>query len=206
MTTKVLAVSDNVLPYMQDAEYLKRTYSDVRLLISCGDMSATYLDVIGSILGVPLFYVRGNHDTRYEPGRPGGDNLHQHIRKFDGFSFVGLEGSIRYNRGPIQSTQSEMFTTVLHLLPRLMLMRSMRGYGVDVMVVHSPPWGIHDIPDDPAHQGFKAFLYLMRWACPRYLIHGHIDTWDNRKPTETMYARTQVININPVRLLPLDRP
>lgn len=98
-----------------------------------------------------------------------------------------------------------MFLHVLRLMPRLLWMRSLRGYGVDVLVTHSPPHGIHDLPDDRAHRGFRSFRYLMRVARPRFLIHGHVDTWDNRKATETVYAGTRVININPQRLLSVEQ-
>jgi Icc-related predicted phosphoesterase len=202
---KILAVSDNLLPQLQDPGYLQRSYSDARLVVSCGDMPASYLDVISSVLNLPLFFVRGNHDEHYEPHRPGGDNLHMKFQSYGGFSFVGLEGSIEYNRGRVQYDETGMLARVLYLLPRLVLMRSVRGYGVDVLVTHSPPRGIHDIPGDRAHRGFRAFRLLMLLAHPRFLIHGHVDTWDNRKTTETQYCRTRVININPVRLLSIER-
>lgn len=198
----ILAVSDVVLPQLQDPDYLCRTYAEANLLVSCGDMPASYLDFIGTLLHVPLAYVRGNHDGGYQPGRPGGDDLHGRIRTYGGYSFAGLEGSIRYNQGPVQYTDQEMFLRVLLLLPRLLVMRSVRGYGVDVLVAHSPPQGIHDLPDH-AHRGFKAFRYLMRWGRPHYLLHGHVDTWDRRQTVETVYHQTTVLNINPVTMLTL---
>lgn len=186
---------------MQNADYLQRTYTDVDLLVSCGDMPVHYLDFIGSVLTLPLCFVRGNHDTNYVPPDPGGDNLHRRIRTYGGYSFAGLEGSILYNKGAVQYTNGEMLWYVLSLMPRLLLMRSIRGFSVHVMVTHSPPHGIHDIPTDYAHRGFRALLLLMRWARPKYLIHGHVDTWDNRKPRETMYCKTRVLNINPVMVI-----
>jgi uncharacterized protein len=204
VSLKLLAVSDVVLPQMQDVGFVRRTYPEANLLVSCGDMPVHYLDIVTSALNVPLFYVRGNHDESYESHGPGGDNLHLRIMNFRGYSFAGLEGSINYNQGRVQYTEGQMLSNVLYLMPRFLVMRSMRGYGLDVMVTHSPPKGIHDIPDDRAHRGFRAFLYLIQWACPRYLIHGHVDTWDNRKTTETLYGKTRVININPNKYLTLE--
>jgi Icc-related predicted phosphoesterase len=203
---KILAVSDVVLPQMQDAEYLGRSYDEATLVVSCGDMPASYLDFISSILCLPLYFVRGNHDGSYQPGHPGGDNLHGRILTFKDFSFAGLEGSIRYNQGPVQYTEREMFARVVWMMPRLLVSESVRGYGIDAFVVHSPPRGIHDIPEDRAHRGFKAFHYLMRWARPRYLLHGHVDTWDRRQTIQTVFYRTVVVNINPVTLLDLGQP
>jgi uncharacterized protein len=71
-------------------------------------------------------------------------------------------------------------------------------------MAHSPPLHIHDL-EDRAHRGFRSFRYLMAWACPRWFLHGHVDTWDNRKPTETMYHKTKVINVNPYKLLTLEQ-
>jgi len=198
---KILAVSDVELPQLLNAELLRRTYSDVDLLVSCGDMRASYLDFIGSVLNLPLFFVRGNHDSRPELPDPGGDNLHLRIKRFGGFSFAGLEGSIRYNKGAVQFTEGEMLVNVLRLLPRMLVMRSQQGYGVDVMVAHSPPRDIHDIPDDFAHRGFQAFRYLINWGRPRFFLHGHVDTWDSRRTRETVFCQTRVLNINPYMVL-----
>ena len=200
---KILAVSDVELPQMLSVEYLDRSYADTDVLISCGDMPAAYLDFIGSALSLPLFYVRGNHDTNYIPPDPGGIDLNRRVQKYQGYTLAGLEGSIRYNDGAIQYTEAEMLANVLRLIPRLMLRRWRLGYGVDVMVAHSPPKGIHDLPTDFAHRGFRSFLYLMRWAQPRYLIHGHVDTWDRRRPRETVFGNTTVLNINPCMVVDL---
>jgi Icc-related predicted phosphoesterase len=201
---KILAVSDNVLTQMEDAAYLRRTYSDVQMLISCGDMPAPYLEFITSTLNVPLFFVRGNHDTNYQPEHPGGDNLHQRLVKFGGLSFAGLEGSPRYNREPVQYTESQMFVMVLSMAPRLLLRRWRKGYSVDVMVTHAPPRGIHDMTDRP-HRGFTSMRTLIQLYRPRYFLHGHVDTWDRRRPTTTNFAGTEVININPLKVLTLER-
>jgi Icc-related predicted phosphoesterase len=202
---KILAISDVELPQMHDIAYLHRTFCDVDVLISCGDLSADYVDVIGSALNLPLFFVRGNHDNSYLLPDPGGENLHRHVCIYKGYSFAGLEGSIRYSRqGAVQYTEGEMFANVVRMLPRLMFRRLRYGYGVHVLVSHSPPQGIHDLPDDFAHRGFRSFRYLMAWARPLYLIHGHVDTWDNRKPRETTYGRTKVININPYKVFEIE--
>ncbi len=198
---KLLAISDVELPQMGDPDFMRREYADVELIVSCGDMPMHYLDFIQSVLNLPLFYVRGNHDTQYAPPNPGGDDLHLRFVGFRGVTFAGLEGSMLYNQGAVQYTDGEMTLFVLRMMPRMLFNRARRGFGVHVMVVHSPPRGIHDIPEDRAHRGFRTFLWLMRWARPQYLIHGHVDTWDRRKTRETQFAQTQVININPVMVL-----
>lgn len=200
---KILCVSDTVVSQMENASHLRRRYNDVELIISCGDMSASYLDFITSVLNVPLFYVRGNHDENYYERPPGGDNLHGRLVRFGGLTFYGLEGSLRYNDGAIQYREGEMARKVLSALGSLGWRRWRRGRAVDVMVTHAPPLGIHDGQDLP-HRGFKAFLTFMRWYRPRYLIHGHVHTWDRRTVVRTSYANTCVMNINPVTLLEVE--
>lgn len=198
---KILAVSDVELPQMQNVEYLTNRFCGMDALISCGDMPANYLEFISTALNLPLFFVRGNHDTHYVPPNPGGQNLHLRLLRYRGISLAGLEGSIRYNEGAIQYSQGQMLRMVLGMMPRMLWLRTRQGYGVDLMVTHSPPEGIHDIPEDYAHRGFKALCYLMVWARPRYLLHGHVDTWDRRRPRETQFCFTTVLNVNPYMVL-----
>ena len=56
---------------MENAAHLRRRYHDVDVLVSCGDMPASYLEYITSVLSIPLLYVRGNHDTNYDERPPG---------------------------------------------------------------------------------------------------------------------------------------
>ncbi len=200
---KILCVSDTVVQQMENAAHLRRRYHDIELIISCGDLPAYYLEFITSILNVPLFYVRGNHDEGYDERPPGGEDLHNRVMKYRGLTFVGLEGSISYNRGSIQYSEYEMLKKVIKLGPRLFYRRWRRGRGLDVLVAHSPPRGIHDLPD-PTHTGFRAFLTFMDWYRPRYLLHGHVHTWDRRSVVETDYGMTRVMNINPTTVLEIE--
>jgi uncharacterized protein len=201
---KILAISDNVLPQLEEPSYLRRTYSDAETVISCGDLPGPYMELIATTLNLPLLFVRGNHDLQYRPDHPGGDNLDGRVVKIKGFTIAGLEGSPRYNQEPIQYTETAMFTKVLGFAPGMLLRRLRTGYGVDIMVTHAPPRGIHDQSDKP-HRGFRSLRFLIRIYRPRYLIHGHVDTWDRRRPTTTQYAGTEVININPLKVLTIER-
>lgn len=200
---KLLCISDTIMPQLESAPNLRRRYSDVDLIVSCGDMSSSYVDFISSVLGVPLLYVRGNHDEMYDEEPPGGINLHNTYFEYQGISFIGLEGSIKYNQGTIQYTSHEMRMMVLQLAPRLRYNRWRQGFGVDVFVTHSPPKGIHDAEDLP-HNGFSAFLSFMTWYRPRYMLHGHVHTWDRRKVVETDYQSTKILNINPLLVLDIE--
>lgn len=187
---------------MEDADNLRRVYGTVEAVISCGDLPAAYIEYITSTLNVPLFFVRGNHDTQYTGDHPGGVNLHGRVVRFRGLTLAGLEGSIVYNRGPIQYTESQMLYQILGLAPKVLWSRWFGRGRLDVMVTHSPPRDIHDLPD-LAHRGFKAFHTMLRLYQPRYMLHGHVDTHDSRRKWRSEVAGTAVININPVKVLDL---
>jgi predicted phosphodiesterase len=200
---KILCVSDTVVQQLENAAHLRRRYHDVELIVSCGDLPAAYLEYISSVLGVPLYYVRGNHDTGYGERPPGGDDLHGRLHIFHGVSFFGLEGSLKYNDSPIQYTQSEMQMMSWRAIAGLMPRRIGGRPAIDVFVTHAPAKGIHD-RDDLPHNGFDAYLTFMRLMKPRYMIHGHTHTWDNRDVVVTQYENTTVMNINPVTVLEID--
>lgn len=188
---------------MESAVNLRRHYSDVELIVSCGDLSSVYLEFITSVLNAPLFYVRGNHDDHYAERPPGGENLHQRLVKHGGSTFYGLEGSMRYNDAPIQYDENDMLRMVVGAGMRLGYRRWRYGHGVDVLVTHSPARGIHDLKDLP-HTGFVALRHFMEWYRPRYLLHGHVHTWDRRSIIKSQYLDTCVMNINPVTVLEVE--
>ena len=41
---KVLCISDTEMPQLENAANLRRQYSDIDLIISCGDLPPAYLD------------------------------------------------------------------------------------------------------------------------------------------------------------------
>lgn len=200
---KILFVSDTEMPQLENAANLRRQYSDIDIIISCGDMPTSYLEFITTIIGVPLFYVRGNHDESYDEKPPGGVDLHNRVVEYRGLTMAGLEGSIRYNKGTIQYTQTEMHLMVARIAPKLAVSRMRQGHTLDIFVTHSPARDIHDGEDFP-HRGFDSFLNFMKWYRPRYMVHGHVHTWDRRKTVQTDYEDTTIININPFTVLEID--
>ncbi len=191
------------MPQLESAVNLRRQYADVDLLLSCGDMPSVYLEFITSVLNVPLFYVRGNHDEGYADLPPGGEDLHQRVVEFNGVTFFGLEGSIRYSSSPIQYSENEMSRMVMSAGLRLQLRKMRYGHAVDVLVTHSPAKDLHDGEDGP-HKGFASLLKFMEWYRPRYMVHGHVHTYDRRTVTKSQYLDTCVMNINPITLLEIE--
>ncbi len=206
---KILAVSDEVAPQVYTASARER-FSDVDLVVSCGDLPGEYLEYIVSVLDVPLLYVIGNHANEVtitssgEAMLPGGCiNIDGQVAEFGGLVFAGLQGSMRYREGPYQYTQAEMRYRALALGVRLFHKRALRRRRLDVLVTHAPPLGIHD-GQDVCHTGFDAFLKLMDRFEPRYLLHGHCHVYNRLKPTATQYNRTMVLNVHPFRIVEVE--
>ena len=203
---KILAVSDQVSQAIYASKITER-FGDVDMVISCGDLPYSYLEYIVSMLGVPCFYVHGNHDQpEYTSGgdiltEPGGwVNLDSRSSRESGILLAGLEGSIRYKPGEdYQYTERQMAWKAWRLLPVLLANRISCGRYVDILVTHSPPRGIHD-GGDVAHRGFEVFLDLMEHFEPRYLLHGHKHVYGT-EPTRSTYAETEVINVYPYRVI-----
>lgn len=203
---KILAVSDRVVEGIYNSCICER-YGDVDMVLACGDLPYSYLEYIVSMLNVPCFFVHGNHDrpeytadgrTLTEPG--GWVNLDGRIVEARGLLLGGLEGSIRYKpAAPFQYTEGEMVYKVWRMTPALILNRLLYGRYLDILITHSPPFGIHDGPDLP-HRGFKALLELMARFHPRYLLHGHKHIY-GLEPSQTRYLDTEVVNVYPARVI-----
>ena len=204
---RILAVSD-----VEDeaiAASLPARAGSIDLVLGCGDLTYDYLDFVATAVAAPLRAVHGNHDVPPEnlDDRAigvwwDGIDLHGRVVAIDGVLIGGLEGSPRYNRGPFQSDESDMWLAILKMLPALVANRIRRGRFIDVLVTHAPPRGIHDRPDQ-AHRGFAAFRTFLRWFRPRYHVHGHTHVYDSRTVTQTQFGRTTVVNAYGARTIDL---
>ena len=171
---KILSISDVVVPELSE-RFDARQFDGVELVLSCGDLPPEYLASIREHIDVPLFYVRGNHDIRYQNSPPVGClDIHQRWITFKGLRILGLEGSRWYNGGPIQYRDYQMRQMIWRMTPGLWF----KG-GVDMVITHAPPRHIHDA-EDRCHRGFDSFLTLINRFKPRYFIHGHIHAYIHR--------------------------
>jgi Icc-related predicted phosphoesterase len=195
---KILAVSDVVIDWIYSPKIRSRL-SDTDIAIGCGDLPAYYMEYIISSLDIPLFHVYGNHSIPAQKDendgffQPGAINLHRRMIRKGGFTFAGIEGSLKYRSGPFQYTQFDMWLNVFKLVPSLLLNRLKYGRFLNVLITHAPPWEIHDQPD-LAHQGIKAFLWMITTFQPDYHLHGHIHVYRPDTVTETTCGKTKVIN------------
>jgi Icc-related predicted phosphoesterase len=186
---RILSVSDFVISDLYDNFEVER-FPKIDLILSCGDLPPEYLSNLYTSFNAPLYFVRGNHDIRYDSKLPGGCiDLNARIMQFQGIKMLGLEGSRWYSGGPHQYTEKKMWKTIRSLRPKIWWKK-----GIDIIITHAPPRYIHDA-EDLCHRGFKSFRWLIDYYCPNYFIHGHIHAEFN-DPAEriTKINKTKVVN------------
>lgn len=195
----VLGLSDEVVPIVNSPQ-IAETFASVDLIVACGDLPSEYLEYALTALNKPLVYVPGNHDhDAFEV--PGGDPIDGRLHHQLGLVMLGFGGSLRYKSdGRHQYTQREMTARFLPFLPRLALRRLIRGSGLDLLVAHSPAFGIHD-QEDLAHQGFKIFRRIIQLLRPRFMLHGHTHLHANISISATTFFRCRIINVFPYKVI-----
>jgi Icc-related predicted phosphoesterase len=147
------------------------------------------------MIKAPVFYVHGNHDTNYVNDPPGGcDSIEDKLIVYKGLRIVGLGGCRKYSHHPIYSfppyqyTEKQMEKRIRKLRFKLYLNK-----GFDILVTHSPPFGIGD-STDACHTGFKAFLPLLDKYKPRYMFHGHMHLNYGRAKRTIDYNGTTIVD------------
>ena len=186
---KILVLADEEVPAFYDF-YVPGKLKEYDLIISCGDLHASYLSFIVTMAHVPVMYVHGNHDTSYEIKPPEGcDCIEDKLVVYKGLRILGLGGSYRYRPGDHQYTEKEMHRRIARLKWKIR-----KHKGVDIVVSHAPLKGVGD-GDDNVHRGFEAFLDFVDTYHPKYWLHGHMHmnyAVDNVR--ERTYNGTKVIN------------
>lgn len=203
---KILAVSDEVVERLYNL-CASGHFKEVELIVGCGDLPYTYLENIVTMLNVPLFYVPGNHDPEFSPEKSlahaeGGSNIDLKLVRHKRFLIGGFGGSIRYHPGGVnQYSQTEAYFRAFRLLPGLLANRLKFGRALDILITHSPPFGIHD-EESQAHRGIHAINWLLRIAKPRYHFHGHTHFQRrNLSPSESTRGLTTIMNIFPYKIV-----
>ena len=186
---KILSVSDYVVSTLYDNFDAER-FPKIDLILGCGDLPPEYLSYLLASFNVPVYYVRGNHDIRYDSKPPGGClDLHARLIQFQGIKMLGLEGSRWYSGGPNQYTEKEMRKIIRGLRSKIWWQK-----GVDIIITHAPPRYIHDA-EDLCHRGFKSFRWLIDHYCPIYFIHGHIHAdFSDHAERITKINKTKIVN------------
>lgn len=203
---KVLAVSDQVVERIYTLTG-QGYFQGVDLILGCGDLPYTYLEYLVSMLNVPMFYVPGNHDPEFDPKfsssrAEGGTNLDLKCVRAKGLLLAGFGGSICYRPDSVnQYTQADAYWRARRLLPGLLLNRLRYRRALDILITHSPAFGIHD-EETQAHRGLHAINLILRWTRPRYHFHGHTHFFRrNLEPSVTQLGPTTIMNVFPYKVI-----
>jgi Icc-related predicted phosphoesterase len=203
----ILAVSDDVSRMLNTCPRQEQ-FGKVDFIISCGDLPFDYLEFLMNCYNTTMYFVLGNHDgegfyrdtgeVSYQPD--GGDSIDGCTANANGILLAGLGGSIRYGYTlKNQYTESEMWRRVLRLAPLLLTNQVRYGRRLDIFISHSPAQGIHESAD-PAHRGFAAFRWLIEWAKPRWMLHGHTQFSRPPRSLQTRVGATEIFYIPPFRV------
>lgn len=186
---RILVIADVESKLLWDY-YKKGMLDDIDLIISCGDLDPRYLSFLVTMASVPVLYVHGNHDTKYDTVPPEGCTcIEDMVYVYKGIRILGLGGSMRYKPGNYQYTEREMQRRVRRLRYQLW-----RHGGFDILVSHAPAYQLNDGMDLP-HQGFKVFLELMEKYRPKFFLHGHVHrNYGRQHKLYDKYRETHVIN------------
>lgn len=186
---KILFLADEESKIYWDY-FKKEQFEGIDLIISCGDLKPEYLTFLATMVPVPLLYVHGNHDDKYDKRPPEGCIcIEDRIYNFNGIRILGLGGSYRYKDGVNQYTEQQMARRIAKLKLKLTINR-----GFDILVTHSPAYGFHD-GEDQCHRGFDSFNRLINTYHPKYFVHGHVHmNYGRQFPRVDEIGDTQVIN------------
>ena len=203
---KILAVSDQVVERIYTL-IPQGHFNGVEMILGCGDLPYNYLEYLVSMLNVPLFYVPGNHDPVYNlrftnSYAEGGMNLDLKGTSTKGLLVAGFGGCIRYRPdGVNQYTQTEAYIRAYYLMAGLFWNLFRYGRFLDILITHSPPFGIHD-ENTQAHRGLHAINWILHWAHPRYHFHGHTHFYRrNLEPSVSQLGITTITNVFPYDLI-----
>ena len=186
---KILFLADEESKVYWDY-FKKEQFEGIDLIISCGDLKPEYLSFLATLVPVPLLYVHGNHDDKYDKRPPEGCIcIEDRIYNFNGIRILGLGGSYRYKDGVNQYTELQMARRIAKLKLKLTINR-----GFDILVTHSPAYGFHE-GEDQCHRGFDSFNRLINTYHPKYFVHGHVHmNYGRQFPRVDEIGDTKVIN------------
>ena len=156
---RLLAVADQE-PHIPLARLVAQHQPDAVVLL--GDLLPDWLDPLCRFSDLPIMDVYGNHDDGHYLEARNMTDVHLECVEVGDVRFTGFEGCVQYRYGaPLQYTQ-EQADRLARKLPE-----------ADVLLSHAPPAGVHEEPDDRAHEGFEALRAYIERVQPRLALHGH---------------------------------
>jgi Icc-related predicted phosphoesterase len=155
---RILALADEP-PHAPIDELIAAHHPE--LIVLLGDLEPAWTEGLADV-ELPKLGVLGNHDPADALTAVGAEDLQLRRVEVGGLSFSGFGGSPRYSRdGDNEWTEMEAAKLVARLP------------AADVLLTHSPPAGVNDEPDDPAHRGSPALRDWVEFHRPAWVLHGH---------------------------------
>jgi uncharacterized protein len=186
---RLLAVSDETDASLESSRS-RATVGALDLVIGCGDLEPPYLAFLADAFGVPLAYVRGNHDV----GRAWGSGEHALLPE------PLADGRLHREGGLQQVSGFAMWRHVLAAWPRTL------ARGPLLLLSHAAPRGLNDAAD-PAHRGFPAFRWLLERLAPPLWLHGHTSLVRRGLDGRCLrHGRTLLVNVTGAVLVELQPP
>jgi Icc-related predicted phosphoesterase len=157
LSLRALALADE-RPYVPLERLLER---NVDIVLCLGDLTRADLEPLAGVQ-LPKLGVHGNHDDGGEFTGLGIESVHLRRVEIAGLCFGGFSGSHEYHAEPRYTWSQKKASKLLRKL----------GH-VDVLLAHSPPLGINDDTDDPAHVGLQGLREYVERERPAMVLHGH---------------------------------
>src|SRR6476646_6056504 len=143
---RLLAVSDIPDPALE-YEMNRVGIGRIDAVVGCGDLEPGYLGFLGDAFGVPVAFVRGNHDRGGQWAESAADAPQHlasgHLVQIDGITVVPLEWP-GLKPGTAQRDETRAWLDIVRTSTGL-VGRRLSGRSSPVLVVsHAPPRGVGD--------------------------------------------------------------
>lgn len=173
---RLLAVSDDIDPALEHAVN-REALGMLDAVVGAGDLEPAYLSFLGDAFGVPVMYVRGNHDRGGQWAATTADHAPRPLAsgkpiRLSGLTVVPFEWpGLEHERAVRDEWRAWIDVTRAEAS---LIGDRLRGRGAPLLVLsHAPPRGVGDAAADPYHVGYAAYRWLLDRHRPPLWLHGH---------------------------------
>mgnify|MGYP003288754027 CR=1 FL=1 len=162
---QVLIITD-LHTWTDEEQKITRDLEGYDICFLLGDISVDHLNELKEIIKTPLYGLNGNHDcNNIEAARI--ENIHGKSITFHNITFAGIQGSVRYKKGPWNMYTQGESVEICKVLPK-----------ADIFLTHDRAY-------DPGcnnfvHAGMNEILEYIETNVPKLHIHGHVHRNEER--------------------------